>query len=167
MWVLTAVVILAVDYLVGRAVGPYFLVFTVLFTLPVMLISWNGGWRCGVLLSVFLCLVRFGFHFLWTEGWPVYIAAINGVGRALMLSLLALLTSALGVQTRKLRERVRTLEGILPICMHCKRIRDEHDQWQPVESYVASRSDAEFSHGLCPACAERYYRDAASEFRKR
>jgi hypothetical protein len=52
--------------------------------------------------------------------------------------------------------RVRRLEGILPICASCKRIRDG-ESWQPVESYVTARSDAQFSHGICPECAARLY----------
>jgi phosphoserine phosphatase RsbU/P len=47
---------------------------------------------------------------------------------------------------------VDTLRGILPICMYCKRIKDGPDTWQAIEAYVASHSDARFSHGVCPAC---------------
>jgi DNA-binding NtrC family response regulator len=52
---------------------------------------------------------------------------------------------------------VKTLRGIVPICASCKRIRDEAGAWQEVESYVRARSHAEFSHGLCPPCAERTF----------
>ena len=51
-----------------------------------------------------------------------------------------------------LQDRVKRLEGILPTCMYCKKIRDENQQWVRIEQYVAERSDAEFSHGLCPDC---------------
>jgi hypothetical protein len=56
--------------------------------------------------------------------------------------------------------RVRRLEGILPICAGCKRIRDGA-AWQSVEAYVTARSDAQFSHGICPECAARLYPDMA------
>jgi len=49
--------------------------------------------------------------------------------------------------------RVRTLEGLLPICAVCKNIRDEQGEWQRVEAYIAARSDAQFTHGYCPGCA--------------
>jgi phosphoserine phosphatase RsbU/P len=49
---------------------------------------------------------------------------------------------------------VKQLEGILPICSYCKRIRNDADKWQNVESYVAGHSQAEFSHGICPTCYE-------------
>lgn len=50
---------------------------------------------------------------------------------------------------------VKVLKGILPICASCKRIRDSTGKWEAVESYVRERTNAEFSHGLCPDCAAR------------
>ncbi len=49
---------------------------------------------------------------------------------------------------------VKQLQGILPICSYCKKIRNDRDYWQNVESYVTDHSQAEFSHGICPACYE-------------
>ncbi len=54
-------------------------------------------------------------------------------------------------------DRVRTLEGIVPICMHCKRVRDTDNYWQQVEVYVSSHSKAQFSHGLCEECMTEHY----------
>jgi len=54
---------------------------------------------------------------------------------------------------------VRTLQGIIPICARCKKIRDDDGFWQQVEEYVATHSGAEFSHGLCPECLEAYQRE--------
>ena len=53
------------------------------------------------------------------------------------------------------RAQVKTLRGLLPICCHCKKIRDDAGYWQSVETYVSAHSDAEFTHGYCPACAEK------------
>jgi sigma-B regulation protein RsbU (phosphoserine phosphatase) len=47
---------------------------------------------------------------------------------------------------------VTQLHGLLPICSYCKRIRGDDQYWQQVECYIAERSDAQFSHGICPAC---------------
>jgi sigma-B regulation protein RsbU (phosphoserine phosphatase) len=47
---------------------------------------------------------------------------------------------------------VKQLQGLLPICSYCKRIRGDDQYWQQVESYIADRSDAQFSHGICPEC---------------
>lgn len=50
---------------------------------------------------------------------------------------------------------VKRLEGLLPICSYCKNIRDEEQDWQPVERYVGKRSEADFSHCICPTCYEK------------
>jgi sigma-B regulation protein RsbU (phosphoserine phosphatase) len=47
---------------------------------------------------------------------------------------------------------VKQLQGLLPICSYCKKIRDEQNYWHRVESYLSEHSDVEFSHGICPAC---------------
>lgn len=56
-------------------------------------------------------------------------------------------------------ESVRALEGLIPICSGCKSMRDDTGYWQRVESYLADRSGATFSHGLCPDCITRMYPD--------
>lgn len=53
--------------------------------------------------------------------------------------------------------RVKTLSGLLPICASCKKIRDDKGYWQQVETYIRQRSEADFTHGICPDCAERLY----------
>ena len=52
---------------------------------------------------------------------------------------------------------VRTLQGFIPICSGCKKIRDDEGYWQQVETYIQERSDAQFSHSICPKCAEELY----------
>jgi PAS domain S-box-containing protein len=59
--------------------------------------------------------------------------------------------------------QINTLHGLLPICMHCKKIRDDRGQWSPVEVYVEKRTDAEFSHSLCPDCLATRYPDVAQD----
>lgn len=53
--------------------------------------------------------------------------------------------------------QVKTLTGLLPICSDCKRIRDGDGDWQHLEVYMHERTDAQFSHGICPSCIERWY----------
>jgi hypothetical protein len=52
---------------------------------------------------------------------------------------------------------VKTLRGLLPICANCKKIRDAQGAWVPIEGYIQMRSEAQFSHGLCPDCLEKLY----------
>jgi tetratricopeptide (TPR) repeat protein len=58
---------------------------------------------------------------------------------------------------------VRTLKGFIPICAHCKSVRDDRGFWEAVETYVSSRSEAMFSHSICPKCGPRFYGDAWPE----
>lgn len=48
--------------------------------------------------------------------------------------------------------KVKQLEGILPICMYCKKIRDDKQSWQQLEQYISEHSEAFFSHSICPVC---------------
>jgi CheY-like chemotaxis protein len=52
---------------------------------------------------------------------------------------------------------IKTLQGILPICMHCHKIRNDHDAWQKLEQYISEHASVQFTHGLCPECLEKFY----------
>lgn len=52
-------------------------------------------------------------------------------------------------------KNIKQLQGILPICAWCKKIRDGDEYWQNVEDYISSRSDTDFTHGICPECLEK------------
>ncbi len=54
-------------------------------------------------------------------------------------------------------EKIKVLSGIIPICMHCNQIRDDKGYWNRLEEFVSKHSDAQFSHGLCDTCLEKYY----------
>ncbi len=53
--------------------------------------------------------------------------------------------------------RIKMLSGMLPICSYCKKIRDDKGYWSQIESYISRHSEAEFTHGMCPECAEKLY----------
>ncbi len=54
-------------------------------------------------------------------------------------------------------EHIKRLQGILPICMHCHKIRDDQESWRRLEEYIQAHSEAQFSHSLCPECLEKFY----------
>jgi DNA-binding response OmpR family regulator len=65
------------------------------------------------------------------------------------------LQSALGAHVAQLQQAlasVRQLQGLLPICSYCKRIRNDENYWEQLETYVSEHSEASFSHGICPNC---------------
>ncbi len=64
---------------------------------------------------------------------------------------IGLLTTAANT-AELLRARVTLLEGILPICSYCKKIRDDSANWHQLETYISNHSDAQFNHGICPEC---------------
>jgi len=53
--------------------------------------------------------------------------------------------------------KVKTLSGLLPICAHCKKIRDDKGYWNQIESYIRDHSEVDFSHSICPECAKNFY----------
>lgn len=101
-----------------------------------------GGALLATALALLATLVRF-----------------NRRGRA-REALLADSNRALEEANRELRDamaEVRTLSGLIPICARCKKVRDEDGYWESVESYVASRSSALFTHGICSTCGPELY----------
>lgn len=63
------------------------------------------------------------------------------------------------VELKDALSKVKTLSGLLPICSHCKKIRNDGGYWQSVEEYIRNHSDTEFTHSLCPDCARELYPD--------
>lgn len=73
--------------------------------------------------------------------------------------MVAMLVERLHVRADKAEKHASQLEGILPICCYCKKIRDENEEWRILEEYIENRSKAEFSHGICPECFEKHRPD--------
>jgi sigma-B regulation protein RsbU (phosphoserine phosphatase) len=59
--------------------------------------------------------------------------------------------------------QIKQLQGLLPICSYCKKIRDDQNYWQQVETYITGHSEAQFSHGVCPDCYEKYVKPELME----
>lgn len=74
--------------------------------------------------------------------------------------LIAALTDQLWDRNQQLAKQmadIKQLRGMLPICMHCKKIRDDQGFWQQVEHYIEHHADVAFSHGICTDCMKKYY----------
>jgi PAS domain S-box-containing protein len=61
------------------------------------------------------------------------------------------------------REKVKILQGLLPICASCKKIRNDQGAWTQLETYIADRSEADFTHGICPECMRKLYPEIDKE----
>lgn len=89
--------------------------------------------------------------------WGAELTPVNW-REALFESIIIALLGALIINfTNKLFRRMKYLVGILPICASCKKIRDDEGHWHQIESYIRDRSEAEFSHGICPECSKKLY----------
>ena len=62
-------------------------------------------------------------------------------------------------QLQEALANIKTLSGLLPICARCKKIRDDSGYWQQIEEYISQKSEAQFSHSICPECAAELYPD--------
>jgi hypothetical protein len=59
--------------------------------------------------------------------------------------------------------QIKVLSGLLPICASCKNVRDDHGYWNRIEVYIRDHSEADFTHGLCPACLRKLYPEFADK----
>ena len=115
------------------------------------------GLAAYALLSAWMPMLRDthpALRALFFTSWTAQLCA--GVG---MLALFFRLSYDAELTAEKSRGATlaEVLQDFLPICMHCKAIRDEEQHWKPLEQYVADRSSVRFSHGLCPTCARTHY----------
>ena len=150
-----SILLLIADYFAGP-----FIQFPISYLIPVAFLSWFNGRRWGVIFAIVMPLVRFYFNIaLWSVPWTITEASINAVIRILVLSSFAIIIHRIAMQTSTLSRQVSLLEGLLPICSHCKKIRDQKDQWQEMEKYITDRSGATFTHSICPECMREYYGD--------
>jgi hypothetical protein len=162
---ITSIGLAALCLLFDYSVGPY-IAFPLMYVIPVAASAWFCRSYYAYFLAIVQPLIRLSFPFSWHAPWNTTDAVINTTIRIAVLVLLAYLISRTARQTRELARRVNLLEGILPICSLCKKIRDDHDHWQPVEVYVSNRSEALFSHSLCPDCLKRDYKQVYTDSQK-
>ncbi len=154
LWYGMAALAVALDYLTGP-----FVQFPFAFVFPVALAAWFETPIHSRLLAVGLPAVRFAFaQGLWVVPWSTKDSFANALIRMGVLALLAYLTRRVAEHDRAVSREVQLLEGLLPICSYCKRIRDQDQSWQPLEVYLRAHTDlAPLSHGLCPDCARKHF----------
>lgn len=68
---------------------------------------------------------------------------------------------------QKAEEEVEELHGLLPICAHCKKVRDDKGYWNQIEKYISERSEADFSHSICPGCMQKHFPHAYENILKK
>jgi DNA-binding response OmpR family regulator len=71
------------------------------------------------------------------------------------------------VALKKAREEIQTLRGILPVCAHCKKVREAGGAWVSLEDFICDHTEAELSHGMCPDCVTKWYPAIAEKILKK
>ena len=164
---LIGLMVLALDFASPRGI-----VTPVLYVVVVLLSLWSPDprltWIAAIAASI-LAVLGFFISPLGTELW---IAVCNrlielfAVWVTAALSLQRKYLMARGLAEQRLRlealEQLKVLQGVLPICAGCKKIRDDQGAWNQMEAYIRDHSEAEFSHGLCPECTTRMYPEFSS-----
>lgn len=74
--------------------------------------------------------------------------------------------SNLSFRFRQLQTEIKTLSGILPMCSHCKRIRDDKGYWEQLKKYISNNTEANLSHGICPQCLAKEYPETFENMKK-
>jgi hypothetical protein len=138
-----------------QAAGPS-LQFRILQLIPVALASWYSGRGWGIALACLLPAADGWFSV--TLNVPSNAAGVlaNAGVRIVVLGTFSFLVDRAAEREVLLRE-VKILRGLLPICSFCKKIRTESGEWERIEGYIAQRSEADFTHGVCPECGEEHY----------
>lgn len=154
LFLLVTIGVLGLDYLAGPEIR-----FPILYVVPVVLAAWYGSWAWSAAIAVVVSVFRLWFELAAGDPQLSVALEINWAVRACVLLLLAFFVAETSQLTRSLQREVKTLRGLLPICAFCKRIRKEDNSWEQIELYVSRRSEAQFSHGLCPDCRRKHYPD--------
>ncbi|HEX2250668.1 MAG TPA: hypothetical protein VHH32_09980 [Gemmatimonadales bacterium] len=147
-WIAASAVILVVDFTTGP-----FIQFPILFVIPVALATVTHGRLGGMVVGAVLPLIRMSFFLHWELPASLTLELLDTAVDVAILAGFALLIEQIIRQQRE----IRVLQGMLPICGFCKRIRDESGGWQQMESYITRHSGAQFSHTFCPECGRKHY----------
>jgi hypothetical protein len=152
-WMLAGIALLIADY----AIGPDSQT-PMLYAVPVALAAWYSGVWPAAALAIAVPAFHVAFVLTAMQGTEdALLLATMTVARGIVIFVMALWFARLSEHERKLLRYVVKLEGLLPICSVCKSIRNERGRWEPLEGFISERSDADFTHGLCPKCVEQHY----------
>ena len=169
LWVVILLGILGLGW-VDWQTGYEFNFFAFYFT-PVGVAAWFLGLGPAVIVAVMSALVWYGADFLSGDPhssqvfavWNTMIRLISFliVGWSLhKIHVLLVSERDKSAELYRYLSHIKVLEGLLPICSVCKKIRDDRGRWERMESYIAAHSNAQFSHGYCPECAQRAMKEA-------
>ena len=152
-----------VDYITG-----YEIAMSLFYLIPISFTAWFGSRTQSIVVSFLSVLIIAATDFMTVKEFPhIFIELWNLLMYlgffTIYAVVLSLVKSDLNERNRLLEElqetlhEVKQLSGLLPICASCKKIRDDKGYWNQIESYICSRSEVQFSHGICPECFKKLY----------
>jgi len=135
------------------------------YALPVAITAWFVGRVPAILTALVSAGVWYCSNHLGVDGYSWWFYKYWNTGMSFGWFLLVALTISrirrqldrekrLNAELADALAQVKQLRGLLPICAWCKKVRDDQGYWHEVGAYISSRSDAQFSHGICPICKE-------------
>jgi hypothetical protein len=149
-WLLAGAIVIPLDYLTG----PYLDSMILLYPIPAAMAAWSESPGWSTALAVVLPPLRMVIFHFW--GWqaPLHTALFD----TLVIGLFSVGCARLILHLRRQALALRVLEGMLPICSFCKRIRSQ-GSWESLEGFIYDHSEARFSHTFCPECGVKHYGD--------
>jgi hypothetical protein len=149
-WLLASIAVIPLDYFTG----PYLDGVVLFYPIPAAMAAWSGSRRWSFALAAALPPVRMLIFHYW--GWRA--PPTEALFDTAVIILCSLAIALLILYLRRQALTLRVLEGMLPICAFCKRIRNGKT-WEPVEGFISRHSEAQFSHTFCAACGAKHYPD--------
>jgi hypothetical protein len=151
-WIGLTLGLAALDYLSGPHVH-----LGLLYLVPLTLAAWYGRTQVALAIALALPIARLSYFVfdVWEPPGTLGDATLNAAVRTAVLTLVVMLLRR-ARRARELEREIAVLQGLLPICMYCKRIQDADGRWHSVEQYVAARSGAAFTHRVCPFCTDTH-----------
>ena len=166
-----SILVLALTGIISAVKGHEFHIF-VFYFVPVMMVAWWGKSSVPmVMMSIAAVLTWFAadeysgriYSLAFYKYWNASIHTIAFLLVGMVTHMAHRYLIALNDELRKAQGEVKQLRGLLPICSSCKKIRNDQGTWEAIEVYIRARSNAEFSHGICPECVKRLYPELLEE----
>jgi hypothetical protein len=151
-WLLAGLVALNVTVFILDLLLPLGVAVGMLYVIPIFISLWYPERRHTLVAAMTGTLLAVA-GFVFSSGGILWMGVFN---RTLTLTLIWA-TAGVVLLRKRAEEQIQTLEGLIPICAACKKIRNDQGYWDVIELYIQRHSQAQFTHGMCPNCAEQYY----------
>ena len=152
------------DYVTGEKYE-----FFIFYFAPIGVAAWHAGRGAGLFMAAVSAAAWSESDFLSHALYSPAVGLWDTLMRLTAFVILALVIAAIRDELREQRRlnaelagamaEIKQLKGILPMCTFCRKIRDGQNQWVPFERYIAQHTEAQVSHGMCPACYKKHYGD--------